>query len=138
MRLRTTVIGALNVFCARPIALTEEDLRIAQALADIATIGILQERAISDARTVSSQLEAALQSGRHRQVLGQAKGIVAEHNGINVDARCPDAGLRPGTIGCSSKPLGTSSPASSRRPRSKPPADGPGPPANQQLSPRFG
>jgi GAF domain-containing protein len=82
MRLRTTVIGALNVFCARPIALTEDDLRIAQALADIATIGILQERAISDARMVSSQLEAALQS---RIVLEQAKGIVAEHNGINVD-----------------------------------------------------
>jgi transcriptional regulator with GAF, ATPase, and Fis domain len=82
MRLRTQVIGALNLFSAEPELLNEEDLAVAQAMADIATIGILHERVISDTRDLSAQLEFALES---RVAIEQAKGIVAEHNQINVD-----------------------------------------------------
>ena len=82
MRLRSEVIGALNLFTSRPLALDADELRLAQALADVATIGILQQRAIHDARIATSQLEVALES---RIVIEQAKGIVAEHNRIDVD-----------------------------------------------------
>ena len=50
MRLRTDVIGALNLFGIRPGALDEDKLRIGQALADVATIGLLQQRAIQPPR----------------------------------------------------------------------------------------
>jgi GAF domain-containing protein len=82
MRLRSEVIGALNLFSIRNVALNQHDVAVAQAMADIATIGILQERAIHDSRAFSSQLEAALDS---RIVIEQAKGIVAERNRVGVD-----------------------------------------------------
>jgi GAF domain-containing protein len=82
MRLRTEVIGALNLFSSSAGPLSEEDREVAQALADIATIGILQERALSDAHVVTSQLEGALES---RVVIEQAKGIVAERAGVPID-----------------------------------------------------
>ena len=75
MRLRTDVIGALNLFSTTAEPLSAEDQQVAQALADIATIGILQERALqrrTDDRHV--QLQSALES---RIVIEQAKGIVA-------------------------------------------------------------
>lgn len=82
MRLRAQVIGALNLFSTEPGVLADGDVLVAQAMADVATIGILQERAIRDGRVVSTQLQAALGS---RVVIEQAKGIVAEHNRITVD-----------------------------------------------------
>jgi GAF domain-containing protein len=82
MRLRSEVIGALNLFSSHPVALGTDELRLAQALADIATIGILHQRAIADARIATTQLEVALES---RIVIEQAKGIVAERNRIGVD-----------------------------------------------------
>lgn len=82
MRLRTNVIGALNLFSTDGAPLSPEDQVVVQALADIATIGILQERALSDNQIVTSQLQLALAS---RVVIEQAKGIVAEHNHISVD-----------------------------------------------------
>ena len=82
MRLRNDVIGALNLFSSHPLALGPEELRLAQALADIATIGILHQRAMADARIATTQLEVALES---RIVIEQAKGIVAERNHIGVD-----------------------------------------------------
>jgi len=82
MRLRANVIGALNLFSTESGSLSAEALQVAQALADIATIGILQERALSDGQIVTSQLQGALKS---RVVIEQAKGIVAEHNHISVD-----------------------------------------------------
>jgi len=62
MRLRANVIGALNLFSTEGVALGPEDLRVAQSLADIATIGILQERALSDGHVVTTQLQVALES----------------------------------------------------------------------------
>ena len=82
MRLRTDVVGALNLFSADARALGDEDINVVQAMADIATIGILQERSIRDAHAFSSQLEVALES---RVVIEQAKGIVAERSHISVD-----------------------------------------------------
>jgi GAF domain-containing protein len=82
MRLRSEVIGALNIFSVNPVALREDDRLVMQALADIATIGILQKRALGDALVVTSQLEAALES---RIAIEQAKGIVAERNRVTVD-----------------------------------------------------
>ena len=82
MRLRTDVIGALNLFSTTPEPLSPEDQQVAQALADIATIGILQERALSDGHVVTSQLQGALKS---RVLIEQAKGMVAEHNHVSID-----------------------------------------------------
>ena len=82
MRLRAQVIGALNLFSSRPGALNDDDVGVAQAMADIATIGILQARVIRDSSIFSSQLELALES---RVAIEQAKGVVAEHNQISVD-----------------------------------------------------
>jgi GAF domain-containing protein len=82
MRLRDDRIGALNLFSRRPGGLSSEDKDIAQALADIATIGVLQARAIHDGQVVSTQLQTALES---RIAIEQAKGILAEYGGITVD-----------------------------------------------------
>jgi GAF domain-containing protein len=83
MRLRSQVIGALNLFASHAGALSDDDVVVAQAVADIATIGILQQRMITDTRVFSSQLEVALES---RVAIEQAKGVVAEHNDVSVDA----------------------------------------------------
>jgi GAF domain-containing protein len=82
MRLRARSIGALNLFSNARHALTENDMRVAQGLADVATIGILQQRAIQDASDLAGHLEYALDS---RIVIEQAKGVIAEHDHISVD-----------------------------------------------------
>jgi GAF domain-containing protein len=83
MRLRKATIGALNLFRAQPGELVEADRRAAQALADIATIGILQQRATQESGDVNENLEIALNS---RVVIEQAKGIVAQQGSMNMDA----------------------------------------------------
>ncbi|GAA3737145.1 GAF and ANTAR domain-containing protein [Micromonospora maritima] len=82
MRLRSTVIGALNLFDVRPGALDEGKARIGQALADVATIGLLQQRAIRHGDTLTEQLQAALHS---RVLIEQAKGVLAERHQTDVD-----------------------------------------------------
>lgn len=82
LRLRGTVIGAMNLFSATPGELTEEDITVGQALADVATIGILQERGIRDRTVVTEQLQRALDS---RVVIEQAKGIIAHATGTDMD-----------------------------------------------------
>jgi GAF domain-containing protein len=82
MRLRDDVIGAVNLFRADRGTLTASDLQTAQVLADIATIGLLQERAVRESRLLADQLQSALNS---RIVLEQAKGILAEHGKMTVD-----------------------------------------------------
>ncbi|HSO94732.1 MAG TPA: GAF and ANTAR domain-containing protein [Acidimicrobiia bacterium] len=82
MRLRSNVVGALNLFSSGVTALEDPDLELAQAMADVATIGILQEQAIRSSQAYSSQLEAALDS---RVVIEQAKGMLAEKLGVDVD-----------------------------------------------------
>ncbi|MEV0425493.1 GAF and ANTAR domain-containing protein [Micromonospora sp. NPDC050495] len=81
MRLRSEVIGALNLFEVRPGALDEGKLRIGQALADVATIGLLQQRAIHRRDMLTEQLQTALNS---RILIEQAKGILAERLQVDV------------------------------------------------------
>jgi transcriptional regulator with GAF, ATPase, and Fis domain len=82
LRLRSQVIGSLNLFHSRPGGLDSEHLRLAQALADAATIGILQQRTIRHGEVVAGQLQAALTS---RIVIEQAKGVLAERLQISTD-----------------------------------------------------
>jgi len=82
LRLRTTTIGALNLFNARPGPLSEDNVRTGQALADVATIGILAQRGIHQADLLSAQLQNALTS---RVIIEQAKGVLAERHRITVD-----------------------------------------------------
>jgi hypothetical protein len=82
MRLRLDRIGALNVFSRHAGGLSFEDQQIAQAMADVATIGVLQARAIHDGQVTTAQLQMALES---RVAIEQAKGIIAEHMAISLD-----------------------------------------------------
>jgi len=82
MRLREHVIGAMNVFRTDDRRLSDEERRVSRALCDIATIGLMQERAIRRAEELTEQLQFALNS---RVVIEQAKGIVARTLDIGVD-----------------------------------------------------
>jgi GAF domain-containing protein len=82
MTLRDQTIGALNLFLTGTSPLSGNDLALGQALADIATIAILQKRALERSETVVEQLQGALNS---RVIIEQAKGALAYHGQINVD-----------------------------------------------------
>jgi GAF domain-containing protein len=82
LRLRGQAIGALNLLHRTPGSLPAEDLALGQALADIATIGILQERAIRRGEVVNEQLQTALNS---RVIIEQAKGVLSHHLGLTTD-----------------------------------------------------
>jgi GAF domain-containing protein len=83
LRLRSEKIGALNVFSTKVGGrLDDHDIRIVQALADVASIGLLQQRAITRAELITEQLQGALNS---RIIVEQAKGAVAQARGVSVD-----------------------------------------------------
>lgn len=82
MRLRSEVIGTLNIFRNDRGRLSPSDAGIGQALADVATISILQSRAITRAEDLAGQLQAALES---RIVIEQAKGVLAERGAIGIE-----------------------------------------------------
>ena len=82
MRLRGTVIGALNLFHIERGEMRQVDLDAAQAFADVATIAILQHRAALEAQVLNEQLNHALNS---RVVIEQAKGMVAEREGLDME-----------------------------------------------------
>ena len=82
LRLRGTVIGALNLFGTRTGSMAPADVRIVQALVDVATIGLLQERAISRGEVLTEQLQVAL---NHRVVIEQAMGVLAQIHGVAID-----------------------------------------------------
>ncbi len=82
MRLRDQAVGAFNLFSAEAGALDAETTELGQALADVATIGILHERAIRRHEVVTEQLQLALNS---RIVIEQAKGVLAERLQLGVD-----------------------------------------------------
>jgi transcriptional regulator with GAF, ATPase, and Fis domain len=82
MRLRGAVIGALNLFHIEPGEMRQADVVAAQAMADVATIGVLQHRAALEAQVLNEQLNHALNS---RIVIEQAKGIIAERESLNME-----------------------------------------------------
>ncbi|MFZ2016281.1 MAG: GAF and ANTAR domain-containing protein [Nocardioides sp.] len=82
MRLRDNVIGALNLFGAATASFDETEVRLVQALADVATIALMQERAIRRAEELTEQLQGALTS---RVVIEQAKGALAALLGISPE-----------------------------------------------------
>ena len=81
MRLRDDVVGALNLFGSKPGSLNEADLRLAQALADVATIALIQDRAAADKNIVNEQLQHALDS---RVLLEQAKGVLFSSGDLDM------------------------------------------------------
>ncbi|MEO5837525.1 MAG: GAF and ANTAR domain-containing protein [Acidimicrobiales bacterium] len=83
MRLRNDILGCLNLFIAQPVKLSDTNVALAQALADVASIAIVQDAATRLATTRELQLQHALDS---RVVIEQAKGMVAEHESINMTA----------------------------------------------------
>jgi transcriptional regulator with GAF, ATPase, and Fis domain len=83
LRLRSEVIGVLNLFSTAPGPLDRRNIRIGQAMADVATIGLLQQRAIRERQVLAEQLQGALNS---RVLIEQAKGVLAERMGVDMDS----------------------------------------------------
>ncbi|MGH3760452.1 ANTAR domain-containing protein [Actinophytocola sp.] len=83
MRVRTEVIGALTLLRTVPGVLDEVTERIAQALVDVATIGLMQVRALRRQEDLTAQLQHALNS---RVVIEQAKGVTGERLGLGMNA----------------------------------------------------
>jgi GAF domain-containing protein len=81
LRLRGQVLGAMNLFTAEPRRLDDEHIAIGQAMADVATIGLLHERNLREQTVLSEQLQAALHS---RVLIEQAKGVLAARRGVGV------------------------------------------------------
>jgi ANTAR domain/GAF domain len=81
MRLRDEVIGAMNLFMHAPGGLDERGVRVGQALADVATIGLLHERNFRHQEVLAEQLQGALNS---RVAIEQAKGVLAERLGLDM------------------------------------------------------
>jgi GAF domain-containing protein len=78
LRVRDQTIGGLNLFRCRPGTVPDADLAIAQSLATVTTIGILQSRARRSSEVLNEQLQNALNS---RVIIEQAKGFLAERHG---------------------------------------------------------
>jgi GAF domain-containing protein len=83
LRLRGEAIGALNLFHHQPGPLPLVDLSLGQALADVATIGILSERAVRRGEILNEQLQFALNS---RVIIEQAKGVLTQRGNLSMDA----------------------------------------------------
>jgi len=83
MRLRDVVIGSLEVFQCTTEPMSRSNAHLVQALANTATIGILQRRTTQRSVVVADQLQHALNS---RVIIEQAKGMIAERRGLEPDA----------------------------------------------------
>lgn len=82
MKLRGKIIGTMNLFGTHPGEVSVRDAAVAQALADVATIGILQERVIREGHLMEEQLHRALDS---RILIEQAKGVIANELALSMD-----------------------------------------------------
>jgi ANTAR domain/GAF domain len=82
MRLRDDVIGAINLFGSTDVLLSADEVAVGQAMADVATIGLLQERSVLQKDVLVEQLQTALNS---RVLIEQAKGVLSERAQIAID-----------------------------------------------------
>lgn len=82
MRLRTDAIGAMTLLRNSAGSLDPADADLVRALTQVATIGLLQERALTASQVTSIQLQNALTS---RVRIEQAKGMISERHGVGVD-----------------------------------------------------
>jgi len=82
MRLRGQIIGALSLLTQDQRQLSVTDLAIGQAMADLATIGLLHQRNADEQKTLSEQLTIALNS---RVLVEQAKGALADRARISLN-----------------------------------------------------
>ena len=84
MRLRGDIVGALNLFSSQDvIPLDDPRVSVAQAMADVATIAILQDRLVRHREVLTEQLQFALDS---RVVIEQAKGVMAARYGVDMES----------------------------------------------------
>lgn len=82
LRLRDVTLGSLNLFSEQLGRLSDQDAVLAQAMADVATIGIVQDRMLTSHATINDQLLTALDS---RVRIEQAKGLLAHRHDISVE-----------------------------------------------------
>lgn len=82
LKLRGQVIGTMNLFAKRTGALSDRDVAVAQALSDVATIGILQERVVREGTILAEQLHRALDS---RILVEQAKGVISHSLSVTME-----------------------------------------------------
>ena len=82
LRLRDERLGALNLFRTKPGALSSTHVAIGQALADVATIGILNQQTLVHSELINQQLQSALNT---RVIIEQAKGVLAERGNVDMD-----------------------------------------------------
>ena len=82
LRLREERLGSVNLLRFKTGHMSDVDIAIAQALADVATIGILHQRVVMRSEGVNAQLRTALQT---RVIIEQAKGVLAERGGLDMD-----------------------------------------------------
>lgn len=81
MRVREHKLGTLGLFGTTVGALNADDLSLGQALADVASVALVQDRALSDREAINEQLQNALTS---RVVLEQAKGLLAQQGDLDM------------------------------------------------------
>jgi len=82
LRLKDLILGCLNLFMSEPVALSEADVALAQALAHVASIAIVQDTVTREAAIREGQLQHALNS---RIAIEQAKGMIAERGNVDMD-----------------------------------------------------
>jgi GAF domain-containing protein len=82
LRLRDATLGCLNLFMSEPVGLSDAEIALAQALADVASIAMVQDQATRQAAVREGHLQHALTS---RIVIEQAKGMLAERTGVDMD-----------------------------------------------------
>jgi GAF domain-containing protein len=82
LRLKSLTLGCLNMFMSEAVALSEAEISLAQALADVASIAIVQDQATREAAVREGHLQHALTS---RIFIEQAKGMISERGGVDMD-----------------------------------------------------
>jgi GAF domain-containing protein len=83
LRLRDHNIGALNVLWRRADAIGEREIQAAQALADLAALGLTSRAVPSEATFLAEQIQKTINA---RVTIEQAKGMLAEQGVMDMNA----------------------------------------------------